>query len=181
MTRRTIRAATLVSMLAACLPVAAGAQADVRAANAPLRARASLPDAPGIDVAQAVCTGCHGAALIVGQRLTRNGWDREVAKMERWSRPVPPSDRDRLIDYLAAHFGVADNPLPAVGPGARGREVHDRACLTCHDDGFTRAQRLNAAGWRRTVAKMVGWGAPVPPDDVDALVAFLQTSSPPAR
>jgi mono/diheme cytochrome c family protein len=100
--------------------------------------------------------------------------------MERWSRPVPPSDRDRLIDYLAAHFGVADNPEPAAGPGARGREVHDRACLTCHDDGFTRAQRLTAAGWRRTVAKMVGWGAPVAPDDVDALVAFLQ-SSPPTR
>ena len=175
MMRRTVRAATLASLLAACLPVAAGAQADGRAANAPLRAQAALPDAPGIDVARAACTGCHGAALIVGQRLTRGGWDREVAKMERWSRPVPPSDRDRLIDYLGAHFGVANNPAPAARPGTRGREVHDRACLTCHDDGFTRAQRLTAAGWRRTVAKMVQWGARVPSDDVEALVAFLVT------
>jgi cytochrome c5 len=175
MTRRTVRAATLASMLAACLPGAAGAQADGRAANAPLRAQASLPDAPGVEVARAVCTGCHGAALIVGQRLTQGGWDREVAKMERWSRPVPPSDRDRLIDYLASHFGVANSPGPAVGPAVRGREVHDRACLGCHDDGFTRAQRLSAAGWQRTVAKMVQWGARVPSNDVEALVAFLVT------
>ena len=175
MNGRAVRAASLFVMFAACMPAAAGAQSDPRGADAPPRAQPSLPDAPGVEVARAACAGCHGAALIVGQRLTRPGWDREVAKRERWARPVPSSDRDRLLDYLAGQFGVATTPASLVVAGERGRQIHDRACFTCHDDGFTRAQRLTAAGWRRTVAKMVQWGAAVPADDAEALVAFLAT------
>jgi len=181
--RSAVRTASLSLMLVACAPAVTSVQSNVPETDTPLRAQVSLPDAPGVEVARAACAGCHGAALIVGQRLTRPGWDREVAKMERWSRPVPSSDRDRLLDYLAGQFGVATTPASPVVAGERGRLVHDRACLTCHDDGFARAQRLTAAGWRRTVAKMVGWGAPVPPDDVEALVAFLATAptAPAAR
>jgi len=168
-----VRSASLSLMLAVHAPVAGAAQQVVPAAgNGDAGAPASLPDAAGVDVARGHCISCHGATLIVGQRLTRGAWDREVAKMERWSRAVPSPDRDRLLDYLAAQFGVSNAPVSGVAH-ERGRAVHDRACLTCHTGDFTRAQRLTAAGWRRTVAKMVGWGAPVPADDVDALVTFL--------
>lgn len=175
MSRRAVCAASLSLVLAAHVPVHGGAQQTVPAVgNAAAKASVSLPDGPGVEVVRGHCISCHGADLIVGQRLTRVGWDREVAKMERWSRSVPSPDRERLLDYLAGHLGTAKGPAAAGGAsGPRGREVHDRACLTCHDDGFTRAQRLTAAGWRRTVVKMVQWGAPVPSDDVDALVTFL--------
>ncbi len=167
MSGRFARRASLCLSLAMSTPAAAGAQVS------------ALPSTPGVEVARGACVSCHGADLITGQRLTRAGWDREVAKMERWSRTVPAPDRDRLLDYLAGQFGVPPSPPAATAaPSERGREVHDRACLTCHDGGFTRAQRLTAAGWRRTVAKMVQWGAPVPPDGVDALVAFLLTAPP---
>ncbi len=179
MSVRAGRTAALFLMLTACMPVAGGAQAPVPGA-VDAAAQTSLADAPGVEVARGYCLSCHGADLIVSQRLTRAGWDREVAKMERWSRAVPASDRDRLIDYLAGRFGVPRAAESVAAPGERGREVHDRACLTCHDGAFTRAQRLTAAGWRRTVAKMVQWGAPVPPNDVDALVAYLSTA-PAAR
>lgn len=175
MSRRAVCAASLSLVLAAQVPVIGGTQETVPGAgNAAAIVSVSLPDGPGVEVARGHCISCHGADLIVGQRLTRVGWDREVAKMERWSRTVPSPDRERLLDYLAGRFGTAKGPASTTAAfGQRGREIHDRACLTCHDDGFTRAQRLTAAGWRLTVAKMVQWGAPVPSDDVDALVAFL--------
>ena len=115
MTRRLARAVWLSWMATACVPALAAGQANGRESEAPLRAQAALPDAPGVEVARANCASCHGAALIVGQRLTRVGWDREVAKMERWSRPVPAQDRDRLLEYLARHFGVTRTPSPADG------------------------------------------------------------------
>ena len=170
------RAVSLFLLVMAGVPGAGGAQAPTRGAvDAAAGSQASLADAPGVEVARAYCVSCHGATLIAGQRLTRAAWDREVAKMERWSRAVPSPDRDRLLDYLSGRFGVAVAES-AAAPSARGRAVHDRACLTCHDAAFTRAQRLTAAGWRRTVAKMVQWGAPVPAEDVDALVAYLSTA-----
>jgi hypothetical protein len=112
---KAARAAWLACGFAAGLSLTAGAQGNAGDEKAPLRSQASLPDTPGIDVAKANCTGCHGAALIVGQRLARTGWDREVAKMERWSRPVPSADRDRLLDYLVRHFGLTRTPSPADG------------------------------------------------------------------
>ena len=178
MTGRAAHSALLSLAFAVWMPAAVAAQGAGEVAAA---TTASLPDSPGVEVARSHCISCHGPTLIVGQRLSRAGWDREVAKMERWSRAVPSPDRDRLVDYLAAQFGVTRAPVSTAAAGERGRAVHDRACRTCHDDGFARAQRLTAAGWRRTVAKMVGWGAQVPPDDVDSLVAFLQTAPPPAR
>ena len=164
MNRRAARTLSL-SVVFAALTAVAGGQVS------------TLPEAPGVEVARGHCVACHGAEMMTGQRLTRTGWDREVAKMERWSRPVPAPDRNRLVDYLAARFTVTAAAESAAAPVERGRAVHDRACLTCHDAAFMRAQRLTEGGWRRTVAKMIGWGAPVPPDDVDALIAFLAAST----
>jgi hypothetical protein len=109
---RTARTAWLWCVFAAGLGLCqtAGAQGTGAGETPLLRAQASLPDAPGFDVARAACSGCHGPALIVGQRLTRAGWDREVAKMERWSRPLPPPDRERQHDNLAPHVGVNRTP-----------------------------------------------------------------------
>lgn len=46
-------------------------------------------------------------------------------------------------------------------------------CLSCHDDDLIAQQRLSAAGWSREVDKMTRWGAPVPAERKDALVADL--------
>ena len=52
-------------------------------------AAADLPDGPDVALVRARCMTCHGADLIVQQRLTQVGWDREVAKMVRWARRSP--------------------------------------------------------------------------------------------
>jgi cytochrome c553 len=50
------------------------------------------------------CLGCHEADLIEAQRLGRPGWTREVEKMMRWGAAVSESEKEPLIDFLAARF-----------------------------------------------------------------------------
>lgn len=50
------------------------------------------------------CLTCHEDDLIESQRLTRAGWVREVDKMIRWGADVAATDRDALVDYLAARY-----------------------------------------------------------------------------
>jgi hypothetical protein len=50
------------------------------------------------------CLTCHEDDLIESQRLSRAGWVREVDKMIRWGANVTPTDKDALVDYLAARY-----------------------------------------------------------------------------
>ncbi|MEZ5289486.1 MAG: c-type cytochrome [Vicinamibacterales bacterium] len=160
----TVRALAAVVVLAAAVT---GRAADARAQPP------GLPEGAGAEVARASCLGCHQADVIAAQRLTQGGWDREVAKMERWGATVGTADRPALVAYLAGAFG----PVPAVShdPGvvAAGEKIFAAACRQCHEDEMSQAQRLTAAAWGREVDKMVRWGARVPADDKPALVAYL--------
>ena len=52
------------------------------------------------------CRVCHDDDLSAQQRLTREGWGREVDKMIRWGARVPPDERGPLVEYLASRWGV---------------------------------------------------------------------------
>jgi mono/diheme cytochrome c family protein len=144
------------------------ANVDRLSAQAP-----ALPATAGVEVATAKCIGCHEADLIVSQRLSPAGWDREVAKMERWGAKLSPDERPVLVGYLTREFGVravASHDAAAVAAGAA---TFAASCRMCHDDDLSAQQRLTAAGWGREVDKMVRWGAKVPADEKPALVAYL--------
>ena len=160
LTRAVIVAAAIVSGLAA------GARAID--AQAP-----SLPTGAGVEVVTAKCIGCHEADLIVSQRLSPTGWDREVGKMERWGAKLSPEERTALVGYLARSFGVRPAVSHDAAAVAAGEAVFKGACRVCHDDDLSAQQRLTAAGWGREVDKMVRWGAKVTPDEKPALVAYL--------
>ncbi len=134
---------------------------------------AGLPEGPGVAVARARCIGCHEADLVVSQRLSPVGWDREVAKMERWGAKVSPEERPVLVAYLARQFGVRPAASHDATAVAAGEAVFTRACQACHDDDLSAQQRLTSAGWGREVDKMVRWGAKVSPDEKAPLVAYL--------
>ena len=46
-------------------------------------------------------------------------------------------------------------------------------CLQCHSDEMLAQQRLTPKQWAAVVKKMIGWGAPVEPENVEPLVAWL--------
>ncbi len=133
-----------------------------------------LPEGPGADIARDRCTTCHEADLIRSQRLTRQGWTREVDKMIRWGAVVPDAEKDKLIDYLAMHF-----PVRAAQTGAstdRGKEVFEARCTLCHESDLTEQQRLTRQGWSREVDKMIRWGATVPDEEKAPLIDYLSAN-----
>ena len=80
--------------------------AGVLGGAATARAQApALPVGGGSEVATARCLGCHGADLIVSQRLAQGGWDRELAKMERWGARVSADEKPGLVAFLTSRWG----------------------------------------------------------------------------
>jgi len=50
---------------------------------------------------------------------------------------------------------------------------YQAACMTCHDEGMMIQQHLTRAQWDREINKMTGWGAPLKPQDRDAILEYL--------
>jgi mono/diheme cytochrome c family protein len=46
-------------------------------------------------------------------------------------------------------------------------------CLQCHEEELLAQQRLTDKQWTAVVKKMQGWGAPIEPENFDALVKIL--------
>ena len=67
---------------------------------------ASHEAAPANAVFDRACRVCHDEDLSAQQRLTRDGWSREVDKMIRWGARVSPEERAPLVEYLANRWGV---------------------------------------------------------------------------
>jgi cytochrome c5 len=130
-----------------------------------------LPEGKGAIVVREKCLTCHEADLIIMQRLSRQGWTREVEKMIRWGAIVPETEKELLVDYLALNFG----PKPARNKPeeARGREIFEKSCLVCHEADLTEQQRLSRQGWTREVDKMIRWGAIVADSEKETLIDFL--------
>ena len=121
------------------------------AAAAPLRAQgppaADLPEGPDAALVRARCVTCHAADLIVQQRLTQVGWDREVTKMVRWGAPVTDAERPAIVAYLTRSFGLQPRASHDPKVVADGEGIYKEACRQCHEDDLAEQQRLTVAGW----------------------------------
>ena len=59
------------------------------------------------------CLPCHSLRIVHSQRLSRAAWNRELDKMTGWGSKI--TDRDALLEYLAANFGDDKAPpAPAM-------------------------------------------------------------------
>lgn len=73
----------------------------------------------------------------------------------------------------------SNDALPELGtqlgqfPAGPMKETADQACLNCHSADITLQQRLTQKQWTSAVDKMIRWGAPLPEDKKEALVAYL--------
>ena len=74
-------------------------------------------------------------------------------------------------------------PAPAAydwpkGPGA---DLVAGKCGICHGPELIASQRLTPAQWTKEVDKMVGWGAPLQPEEKAVLAAYLARHFGPDR
>jgi cytochrome c553 len=147
------------------------------AASAPSE---DLPDGPGRQTTSARCLPCHGAEIIREQRLAKGGWTREVDKMIGWGASVTPAEKDEIVNYLSARFGVNDPaPVPVSDANEPAAALLAR-CLTCHGLPLIEEQRLSLAGWKREIDKMVGWGATLTEAEVQLLSEYFSRRFGPA-
>jgi cytochrome c5 len=136
----------------------------------PPRLTEQLPAGAGADIVLARCTTCHSTALIVQQRLSADAWAAELDKMVRWGAVLDGVERQRVLDYVAAHF--SDSSASRASDGEAAGLVAAR-CTVCHDRHLIDQQRLDADGWRREVDKMISWGASVTDAEREAIVEHL--------
>jgi cytochrome c1 len=136
-------------------------------------ARQDLPEGKGAELARDKCLNCHEADLIVSQRLSRQGWTREVEKMIRWGAVVSDAEKELLIDYFAAHFKPRSAASAPAAGDDRGKKIFEEKCLLCHEADLTEQQRLSRPGWTREVEKMIRWGAAVSDAEKEPLIDYL--------
>lgn len=120
------------------------------------------------------CTVCHRVDLLEQQRLTHQGWEREVAKMRGWGAAVDDSQAAVIASYLANRYGPrGPKPVSVAGASGAAADLLKSRCTVCHRTDLIEAQRLDADGWRRELQKMIGWGAQLTPTEIGLLVAHL--------
>lgn len=65
-----------------------------------------LPDGPGKETTEKICSGCHAAEIVLGHRDTKQGWTQIVSDMVDKGANGTDAEFNTIIDYLAAHFPV---------------------------------------------------------------------------
>lgn len=68
-------------------------------------ATTGLPDDPARALVEERCVICHEADLLSQQRLTRDRWTAEIAKMVRWGARSDDAEMRVIADYLVRYFG----------------------------------------------------------------------------
>jgi competence protein ComEA len=68
-----------------------------------------LPDGPGKDLVDAICSECHTTERIAAQQLTKPQWADKVLEMLQEAPDVKQSERDKIVEYLAKNFPAHAN------------------------------------------------------------------------
>jgi hypothetical protein len=81
------------------------------------------------------------------------------------------------VDVEVTNKEILSVPLQSRPPAQPAG--YQSACLSCHDEGMMVQQRLTPAQWDREINKMTGWGAPLKPEDRDAILKYLASQFKP--
>lgn len=71
-----------------------------------------LPDGPGKETVQKICSGCHAPQIVLGHRDTKEGWAQIVSNMVEKGANGTDEEFNTIIDYLAAHFPKSSDTQP---------------------------------------------------------------------
>jgi len=63
-----------------------------------------LPEGPGKNLVEAICSECHTTERIAAQQLTKPQWADKVLEMLQEAPDVKQSERDLIVEYLAKNF-----------------------------------------------------------------------------
>ena len=72
--------------------------------------RPALPEGPGKDLVEAVCTACHSLERVVAKRATKAEWQDKVLEMLQEDPDITQQERDQIVEYLAKNFPPKADP-----------------------------------------------------------------------
>ena len=64
----------------------------------------NLPDGPGKDLVDVICTACHDANRIIAKQGTKADWQAKVLEMLQECPDVSQEERETIVNYLAKSF-----------------------------------------------------------------------------
>jgi competence protein ComEA len=69
----------------------------------------ALPEGPGRDVFQAVCSECHEPTRAAEKQWTRAQWKDKVLEMLQEAPDVSEMEREQIVEYLSRNFAKKVN------------------------------------------------------------------------
>lgn len=137
-----------------------------------------LPEGPGREAVYFTCTACHAQQQFTQQRMERADWDAAIARMVRSNGMAEPEPwaRTLMLNYLATHYGVAEEDWAGL-PAGEGREDVFYTCQACHSLRTVLQQRLYRDVWDETLQWMIEeQGMPEPePEEYARILNYLGT------
>jgi mono/diheme cytochrome c family protein len=101
-------------LIKALTMTAAGAALVAGVVLAPAVAQDALPPGPGMEETMKGCGGCHGVGQILTEKRSAEEWANTVTMMITNGAPVSEADFDKVVNYLATHFGTSPPPAEAA-------------------------------------------------------------------
>ena len=68
----------------------------------------TLEEGEGRDLVVKKCTVCHDLERIPARRRDRLGWEDVVDSMKSRGADITAEERQTIVDYLTAHYGIPD-------------------------------------------------------------------------
>lgn len=68
-------------------------------------AQSELPEGPGQQQVQKICSGCHDLSIVTQTRVSKQKWGEIVDSMVSRGAEGSDDDLNLVVNYLAAHFG----------------------------------------------------------------------------
>ena len=67
-----------------------------------------LVEGEGRDVVLKKCTACHDLERVPARRRDRGGWEELVDNMQSRGAEMTADEREAIVAYLTAHYGIPD-------------------------------------------------------------------------
>jgi competence ComEA-like helix-hairpin-helix protein len=68
-----------------------------------------LPEGPGKELVEVICSSCHSTERIAAQHKTKPQWQDKVLEMLQEETDVTQAEKDKIVEYLAKTFPVRIN------------------------------------------------------------------------
>ena len=69
----------------------------------------SLPEGPGKNLVEVICSSCHSTERIEDKRWTKPQWQDKVLEMLQEEPDVTQAEREQIVDYLSKSFPARVN------------------------------------------------------------------------